>query len=118
MASRKPVRPNHDLADPPNRRRGGWGFAICLLAGAVLIGGIGGMATTENGRAGLVRGGKSLAVETGAMRARAPRAGDDWGGCNEARAAGTAPIYRGEPGYREDMDGDGDGIACEAPRGF
>lgn len=39
-----------------------------------------------------------------------------YAGCNEARAAGAAPIYRGEPGYREDMDGDGDGIACEPHR--
>lgn len=35
-------------------------------------------------------------------------------GCNAARAAGAAPIYRGQPGYREEMDGDG--IACEAHR--
>lgn len=33
--------------------------------------------------------------------------------CNEARAAGAAPLYRGQPGYRVEMDGDGDGIACE-----
>lgn len=33
--------------------------------------------------------------------------------CNEARAAGVAPIYRGSPGYRSDLDGDSDGIACE-----
>ena len=37
-------------------------------------------------------------------------------GCNEARAAGAAPIRVGEPGYREEMDGDGDGIACESHR--
>lgn len=34
-------------------------------------------------------------------------------GCNEVRAAGKAPLYRGSPGYGEHMDGDGDGIACE-----
>lgn len=33
--------------------------------------------------------------------------------CDEARAAGAAPMYRGSPGYREGMDGDSDGIACE-----
>lgn len=38
-------------------------------------------------------------------------------GCNEARAAGAAPIYRGQPGYRPEMDGDNDGIACEPYRG-
>ena len=37
-------------------------------------------------------------------------------GCNAARAAGAAPIHAGEPGYREEMDGDGDGIACEPHR--
>jgi Excalibur calcium-binding domain len=30
-------------------------------------------------------------------------------GCNEVRAAGKAPLYRGNPGYGEHMDGDGDG---------
>lgn len=37
-------------------------------------------------------------------------------GCAEAWAAGAAPIFRGQPGYRADMDGDGDGIACEPHR--
>ena len=33
--------------------------------------------------------------------------------CKEARAAGVAPIYRGQPGYAKHLDRDGDGIACE-----
>lgn len=36
--------------------------------------------------------------------------------CAEARALGVAPIRRGQPGYREGLDGDGDGIACEPYR--
>ncbi len=36
-----------------------------------------------------------------------------YAGCNQVRAAGKAPLYRGQPGYREGMDGDGDGVACE-----
>lgn len=40
-----------------------------------------------------------------------------YSGCNAARAAGVAPIYRGQPGYRPEMDGDSDGIACEPYRG-
>ncbi|WP_374471188.1 thermonuclease family protein [Phenylobacterium sp.] len=36
--------------------------------------------------------------------------------CAEARAAGAAPLYRGQPGYGAHMDGDGDGIACEPYR--
>jgi hypothetical protein len=34
--------------------------------------------------------------------------------CSEARAAGAAPIYQGQPGYRPGLDRDGDGIACES----
>jgi hypothetical protein len=37
--------------------------------------------------------------------------------CAEARAAGAAPIYRGQPGYADHLDRDGDGIACEPYRG-
>lgn len=33
--------------------------------------------------------------------------------CSEVRAAGKAPIYRGQPGYAKHLDRDGDGIACE-----
>ena len=50
-------------------------------------------------------------------RERAPRAGAFYYNCDEARAAGVAPIYQGEPGYRDELDGDGDGIACEPYHG-
>jgi hypothetical protein len=40
-----------------------------------------------------------------------------YSGCNEVRAAGKAPLYDGQPGYSETMDGDDDGIACEPIRG-
>ena len=33
--------------------------------------------------------------------------------CTAARAAGAAPIRRGEPGYASHLDRDGDGIGCE-----
>lgn len=33
--------------------------------------------------------------------------------CADARAAGAAPLHRGEPGYRPGLDKDGDGVACE-----
>lgn len=39
-----------------------------------------------------------------------------YSGCNEVRAAGKAPLLAGQPGYRPDMDGDADGIACEPVR--
>jgi hypothetical protein len=51
-------------------------------------------------------------------RERAPEPGAFYRNCDAALAAGVAPIYYGEPGYRAEMDGDGDGIACEPYRGF
>ncbi|MGW3213127.1 excalibur calcium-binding domain-containing protein [Streptomyces parvus] len=35
--------------------------------------------------------------------------------CDAARAAGAAPLLRGDPGYRDELDREGDGIACELP---
>ena len=37
--------------------------------------------------------------------------------CTEVRAAGAAPIRRGEPGYAAHLDRDDDGVACEPYRG-
>jgi len=33
--------------------------------------------------------------------------------CDDVRAHGAAPLYRGQPGYRAGLDRDGDGVACE-----
>lgn len=33
--------------------------------------------------------------------------------CAEVRAAGKAPLHRGDPGYSEELDRNGDGVACE-----
>lgn len=50
-------------------------------------------------------------------RENAPPEGAYYSYCDEARAAGVAPLYADEPGYREGLDGDGDGVACEPYRG-
>ncbi len=34
--------------------------------------------------------------------------------CKAAKAAGAAPLYRGDPGYSSKLDRDGDGVACES----
>jgi hypothetical protein len=39
--------------------------------------------------------------------------GSYYSSCSEARAAGAAPLRRGEPGYRSGLDRDDDGVACE-----
>jgi endonuclease YncB( thermonuclease family) len=44
-------------------------------------------------------------------------AGAPYRNCAEARAAGAAPLYRGDPGYSLRLDRDNDGIACEPYRG-
>jgi hypothetical protein len=60
----------------------------------------------------------SASAGSSERRALAAEASVYYRGCNEARAAGVAPIYRGQPGYRPGMDGDGDGIACEPHRAW
>ncbi|MCU1603689.1 MAG: hypothetical protein JWP46_154, partial [Modestobacter sp.] len=39
--------------------------------------------------------------------------GAPFANCAAARAAGAAPLHRGDAGYSPAMDGDGDGTACE-----
>ncbi|WP_409450276.1 excalibur calcium-binding domain-containing protein [Brevundimonas sp.] len=40
-----------------------------------------------------------------------------YSGCTAVRAAGRKDIPSWDPSYRSWMDGDGDGLACEPPRG-
>lgn len=90
-------------------------FGIAAAAGMFI--GLGSVALTSDGRARLFAAVKPVAVAAGVLRARQPQAGDFWSGCDDAGAAGTIPIYAGEPGYREQMDGDSDGVACEPYQG-
>lgn len=60
---------------------------------------------------------KSTAYSPVRPRGRSRPSGVFYGSCAAARAAGAAPLYAGEPGYRPEMDGDGDGVACEPYRG-
>jgi micrococcal nuclease len=39
--------------------------------------------------------------------------GGAWRNCTEARAAGAAPVRRGDPGFGDHLDRDRDGIGCE-----
>ncbi|WP_147208099.1 excalibur calcium-binding domain-containing protein [Pseudoxanthomonas taiwanensis] len=43
----------------------------------------------------------------------APANGRAFRNCAEARAAGAAPVRRGDPGYGPHLDRDNDGIGCE-----
>lgn len=100
---------------PKHAPQSGWGVAqiLGLAAGGGLLLGAGSVAITPGGAANIMDKLASAAVGVGLARERAPQEGDYWPRCDAARALGTAPIYVGEPGYREGLDGDGDGIACE-----
>lgn len=46
-------------------------------------------------------------------KATAPSSGGAYRNCADARAAGAAPVRRGDPGYAPHLDRDNDGIGCE-----
>jgi uncharacterized SAM-binding protein YcdF (DUF218 family) len=61
---------------------------------------------------------RASAVETAARPPQAPQQtvpsdGFSYRNCAAARAAGAAPLSRGQRGYGAHLDRDGDGIACE-----
>jgi hypothetical protein len=70
-------------------------------------------------RAAHLGGGDSSSGATGGTAAATPPANTGgsttvyYANCTAVRAAGKAPLHRGDPGYRSALDRDGDGIACE-----
>lgn len=55
---------------------------------------------------------KKKAPEPAEEQAPAPKS-EYYENCSAARAAGAAPVRRGDPGYGSHLDRDGDGIGCE-----
>lgn len=45
---------------------------------------------------------------------QAPAVAGPFANCAAARAAGAAPVYRGDLGYSSKLDGDDDGVGCES----
>lgn len=72
------------------------------------------LASANTGSAGT----GSSAIDTGLIMtgsaglSQTGSAGGAFANCDDARAAGRAPIFRGEPGYGPHLDPDGDGFAC------
>lgn len=58
------------------------------------------------------RGG-GLRSPTPAYRALSAGGSVSYANCSAARAAGAAPVYRGDPGYGSHLDRDNDGVGCE-----
>jgi len=84
------------------RRTGRW-----LALAAILGAGAGFASTRENLASDVVR----LLPNSGT--AASTSGWVYYANCNQARAAGKAQLYVGQPGYRSQLDADGDGIACE-----
>jgi Excalibur calcium-binding domain len=53
------------------------------------------------------------AAPSASAPAPTPAAPAYYSNCAAAEAAGVAPISRGQPGYRPELDRDGDGVACD-----
>lgn len=55
----------------------------------------------------------SLAPADSLSPAKPTRRAGEFANCDEARAAGAAPVRRGDSGYGTHLDRDNDGIGCE-----
>ena len=90
----------------PKLRRSAVTFGIALALGATFIG----THTLSGSVQDPEAGGEMFTPSLPALQVHYRR-------CDDARAAGAAPIYAGQPGYRPELDRDSDGIACEPYRG-
>lgn len=52
-------------------------------------------------------------TEAGSPQTLRPSSTVYYANCSAARAAGAAPVRRGDPGYSRKLDRDGDGVGCE-----
>lgn len=64
----------------------------------------------------LVGAGSFVVLEQGSSSSARATSLVFYASCREAIQAGTAPMRRSDPGYRLELDADGDGIACEPYR--
>lgn len=53
------------------------------------------------------------AASSSVLRAVRSDSRREFANCAQARAAGAAPVRRGDPGYAPHLDRDGDGVGCE-----
>jgi hypothetical protein len=104
------------LAFPTSRGGGKPGLVLAGAAAFGLVVGVGSLAVSDEALGAAKSRVGSFAAGLGLMRARLPQVGDVWSSCGQARDAGTAPLYRGEPGYSDELDYDHDGVACESFR--
>ena len=102
---------------------GKWVIAACALALAGAAGAHGGGLDKngchhdrKNGGYHCHRGGAAPArydLAPSSAQTLRPSGGGTFRNCSDARAAGAAPVRRGDPGYGRHLDRDGDGVGCE-----
>lgn len=117
MGDLKPLKRNRRTFPGANGRRGNKrneGWAYPLIVGGMALAAVYGIFNTDKMPGAVV---SMVNASRDLGRRNTPPAGAYYWNCDAARAAGVAPIYAGEPGYREELDGDRDGIACEPYRG-
>ena len=59
------------------------------------------------------RGSSSSSKSSSSRSTAVKSSGGAYANCTTARAAGAAPVYRGDPGYGSHLDRDNDGVGCE-----
>ena len=88
--------------------------AILLLVAAVVLGLTGGYAWSQWSKpsaADAVNTRKMVSAKPGQTSHDVEQT-EYFASCDDARAAGKAPLYAGQPGYRSELDPDGTGLAC------
>ena len=89
--------------------------ALILLVSAVILGLTGGYAWSnwsKSSPAAVANAPKGPSAKPGETSAEVEESAY-YANCNAARAAGKAPLYPGQPGYRKELDPQDTGIACQ-----
>ena len=90
--------------------------AILFLLAAVILGLTGGYAWSKWSKPSAA---KAAMAQIQSMPSPKPgqtkaefEATEYYADCDAAKAAGKGPLYEGQPGYRKELDPDGDGMTC------
>ena len=91
------------------------GKKVALFLGAAGVGAIIGLLTIPRIDGSSLGGNffRGIAEHQGLVDAEGNSTWAWYRNCRQARAAGVAPMRRGDPGYRAGLDADDDGVACE-----
>jgi hypothetical protein len=88
--------------------------SILLLVAAVMLGLTGGYAWSKWSKpsaADVINTQRTVSAKPGQTSDEIEES-EYYASCDDARAAGKAPLYAGQPGYRSELDADGTGLAC------